>query len=53
MPKQFSITAKYDFKSRTVNEINNIDLRPFEQSEAEKSPFIEELKGIRENLLIK
>lgn len=53
MPKQFSITAEYSFKSKTVNEVNDIDLRPFEQSEAEKSPLIEELKGIKENLSIK
>ncbi|BDG85899.1 MULTISPECIES: hypothetical protein [Enterobacterales] len=47
LPQQFMITATYSYMGKEVVERNNIDLRPFSQSEGEVNPIVEELKKIR------
>ena len=50
LPKQFSITAKYNIGTREVEETSNIDLRAYEWSEEYKDPVVEQLKGIKKQL---
>ena len=50
LPKQFSITAKYNIGTREVEETSNIDLRAYEWSEGYKDPVVEQLKGIKKQL---
>ncbi|CAI2473912.1 hypothetical protein [Serratia plymuthica] len=47
LPQQFVITATYSYMDKKVIEKNHIDLRPFEQSESERNPIVEELEKIR------
>ncbi len=49
-PVQFSITANYEFFGKLVNEINEIDLRPYIGSTIEVNPIVEELERIRKTL---
>ncbi len=48
LPQQFAVTATYTYMDKEVVEKSHIDLRPFEQSEGEVNPMVEELKKIRE-----
>ena len=50
LPKQFVVTATYSYMDKVVVEKSHIDLCPFEQSEGEANPIVEELKIIREAL---
>lgn len=46
-PKQFNITATYDFFEKSITEITPIDLRPYVNSEGARDPLVEELERIR------
>lgn len=49
-PSQFSVTAKYEFFGKTVQEVTQVDLRPYLGSEGERDPIVEELERIRKVL---
>ena len=46
-PSQFNVTASYDFSGKTVQEITQVDLRPYLGTEGEHDPIVEELEKIR------
>lgn len=48
LPTEFVVTATYSYMDKEVVEENRVDLRPFEQSEGERNPIVEELEKIRE-----
>ena len=50
VPTRFAITASYGFSGKRVDEVTQIDLRPYIGSEGETSPIVEELERIREVL---
>ena len=47
LPRQFTITATYQFGDREFKEINHIDLCPYIGSEGEHDPLVEELERLR------
>jgi hypothetical protein len=49
-PSQFSVTAAYEFFGKSVEELNQLDLRPFSGTEGERDPIVEELERIRQAL---
>ncbi len=49
-PTQFSVTAKYEFFGKTVQEVTHVDLRPYLGSEGDRHPIVEELERIRKVL---
>lgn len=50
MPHTFSITAKYEFASHQVEEINRIDLRPYSTADVPQDAYIRKLKEMSESL---
>lgn len=46
-PTQFTITARYEFSGKQVEEMHNIDLRGYLGSEGDRDPLVEELERIR------
>lgn len=46
-PTQFKVTARYEFFGKSVQEVTQLDLRPFLGSEGERNPIVEELERIR------
>lgn len=49
-PAQFNVTATYDFFGKKVQEITQVDLRPYLGTEGEHDPIVEELEKIRKVL---
>jgi hypothetical protein len=49
-PRQFVVTAIYDFSGKHVEELNRIDLRPYLGSEPHRDAIVEELERIRKVL---
>lgn len=46
-PTQFTVSARYEFAGKGVEELTRIDLRPYIGSEGERNPIVEELERIR------
>jgi len=49
-PLQFNITATYVFPGKKVQEVTQVDLRPYLGTEGESYPIVEELEKIRKVL---
>jgi hypothetical protein len=49
-PTQFNVTSEYEFFGKTVQEVTQVDLRPYLGSEGERDPIVEELERIRKVL---
>lgn len=47
-PQQFNIMVTYEFRGKKVEELHQIDLRPYIGSEGERDPVAEELEKIRQ-----
>ncbi|MES2189607.1 MAG: hypothetical protein V4454_05750 [Pseudomonadota bacterium] len=50
MPHTFSITAKYEFAGRQVQEVNRIDLRPYLGADVPQDAYIRKLREMSESL---
>ncbi len=50
MPHTFSITAKYEFGGRQVEEVNRVDLRPYLGADVPQDAYIRKLKEMSESL---
>jgi len=49
-PTQFAVTASYEYSGKRVTEITKVDLRPYNWSEGERDPVVEELERLRKVL---
>lgn len=49
-PKQFGVTAVYEFQEERYDELSHVDLRPYMKTSAFRAPWEDELKKIREAL---
>lgn len=50
MPQTFSVTAKYEFSGRQVEEVNRIDLRPYLGADVPQDAYVRKLREISESL---
>lgn len=50
MPHTFSVTAKYEFAGRQVEEVNRIDLRPYFGADVPQDAYIRKLREMSESL---
>lgn len=49
-PKKFTITSKYKFGTKTVEETHIVDLNPFCNSDVPQDPIVRKLRAINESI---